>query len=117
MDSKPITHTGDQHHLVKGSDIAPRMHNHTFFISQADVVARLLFHARQDSFFTFSDINNNCSRRLNVMWTHTHPALSHKERRIVPKIRFKFQKNSAMCMANRIYFIPKQDTERLVGYC
>src|SRR5688572_22587021 len=101
MDSKSIAHTGDKHHLVKGYDIAPRAYSHAFFLSQTDVVARLLFHSCQNFFFTLFYINDNGTGRLDVMWTYPHPALPPKERGIVPKIRFEFEEDCAMLAANR----------------
>src|SRR6187401_2436978 len=102
MNAKTIAVACDQHHFVKGVNVIPGADTYAFLFRKPDVIASLLFHAPQNFFFTLSYIQDNGTRRLDIMRAHSHSALSLRERGIIQRVRFQFKENRMSSFAYRI---------------
>src|SRR5512147_385623 len=96
MDAKSITATGKEHHPMKSFDITPGADGHTFFLGEADVIARLLFHPAKDFFFAPSNANDNSTRRLDVMRGGFKFQVPGVRSLVIPSIWFNLEENRAM---------------------
>ena len=62
-----ITSACDGHHFMEGGDVIPCADGHAFFLGEANVIAALWFHAREDNIFAIFNINDYSAWGLDVV--------------------------------------------------